>query len=139
MELVARVLAMHVAKRVVRVALVVEHSDTSPLEARRETELPPERRLDVASERPRRSAVRRHHRMEVIVGGAERQETARVALREHDARDKPKRSRGGCDGAIVLEPERDVKSDRRRGSTAIREGGIETIVGRELVEAMSDR
>ena len=139
MDLVARVLAMHVLKRVVRMPLVVESPDTGPLESRWEPELPPKRRLDIPGERPRRSTVRSQHGVDVIVCSAERQEAPVLALRKYDACNEPKRSSRGCDRPVVLEPERHVKSDRLACSSAIGRGRIKTMVGCPFVEASSDR
>src|SRR5690349_1652071 len=106
MQLVARVLAMRVVERVVRMPLVLERPDASPLESRAEPEL-----------------------LEVIVRGAEREEAAPFALREDDARHDPKRSRRGCDRTVVLETQGHVESNRLACLAAIERGRIKSIVG----------
>lgn len=136
-KLMPRVLPMSVVEGVVRVLLIVERSDAGACEAGAEAELPHERRLDVACKRPRGGAVRREHRMNVVVGGAEREEAALLPLRQHDSSDGTKRGRCRGDRPIVLKPDRDVKSDGVARQTAIVRGTIETIVGRSIAGAMS--
>ena len=80
-ELMPRVLPMSVVEGVVGVLLIVERSDAGTFEPGGKTELPHECALDVACKRARGSAVRRERRMQVVIGGAERQEPALLALR----------------------------------------------------------
>ena len=85
MELVARVLAMHVVKGVVGMPLVVERPDAGALESRAEVELPPQAGLHIVSEAPCRMAPCGQRGVDVIVRRTERQETALFALREQHA------------------------------------------------------
>ena len=134
-ELVARVLAMHVVKRVVGMALVLERPDAGPVEPRAETELPSQRRLDVPRERPCRNAVGRQRCMDVIICSAERQQASLFALRKHDARNDAKRSGRGGNRAVILEPDRHVKSERLAWPTAIEWGRMRTILVPSLAGA----
>ncbi|MDB5220896.1 MAG: hypothetical protein JWO86_8823 [Myxococcaceae bacterium] len=127
---------MSVVEGVVCVLLIVERSDAGAFESGAEAELPHERSLDVARERPRGGAVRRESRMNVVGGRAERQEAALLPLPEHDPSDGAKRRLCGGDRTVVLEPDRHVKSDGLAGQAAIVRVTIETIVGRPIADAM---
>jgi len=138
-EQVPRVLPMGVVEGVVRMLLILERSDAGALESRGEAELPDERALDVAREGPRGGSVRRERRMKVVIGGAERQESARLPLLQHHPRnDAPGRLRAG-DRPVVLEPDRHVKSDGLACQAAIGRGTIETIMGSSIADAISAR
>jgi hypothetical protein len=102
---------MSVVEGVVGVLLIVEGSDAGTFEPGAETELPHERALDVACKRARGSAVRRESHMEMVIGGAERQEPALFALLQHDPGDDAERRRCGGERPVVLEPDGHVKSD----------------------------
>ena len=130
---------MSVVEGVVGVLLIVERSDAGTFEPGGETELPHERALDVACKRARGSAVRRERRMQVVIGGAERQEPALLALLQHDPGDDAQRRLRGGDRPVVLEPDGHVKSDGLACAPAIVKATIETMVGRSIAEATSCR
>jgi hypothetical protein len=77
--------------------------------------------------------------MEVVIGSAERQESALFALLQHDPSDDAKRCRSRGDRPVVREPDRHVKSNGLACHAAIVRGMIETIVGRAIAEAMTWR
>jgi hypothetical protein len=70
---------------------------------------------------------------------AERQETSLFTLLQHDSSDDPKRGRGGHDRAIVLQPDRHVKSDRLACRATINRGPMKTIVGLSFADETSRR
>jgi hypothetical protein len=138
-EQMPRVLPMSVVERVVRMLLVVERSDAGPLESSREAELPHERALDVARERPRGSSVARERCVKVVVGDTEREQSAPFPLLEDYPSNHATRRRRDGDGSIILEPDHDVESDGLACQAAIVRGMMKTIVGRSIVGAMNAR
>jgi hypothetical protein len=136
-EQVPRVLPVSVVERVVRVPLIPERSDAGALESGGEPELPDERALDVAREGTSGCSVRRERRMEMVVGGTERQEPARFPLLEHHPSDGPPRRLRGGDRPVVLEPDRHVESDGLACQAAIERGTIETIRGSSIAALTS--
>jgi hypothetical protein len=81
-EQVPRVLSVRVVEGVVRMLLILERSDAGALEAGGEAELPDERALDVARERPRRGSVRREQRWWRLAGRP-RAGSSRGSLTDH--------------------------------------------------------
>ena len=140
MDLVARVLAMHVMKGVVGMPLVVERPDAGALESRAEVELPPQRGLHIVSEAPCRMALCGQRGVDVIIRRTERQQTVLFALARAAPEQGPgARGRRRCDGAIVLEPHGDVESDRLTCAAANGRGRMKTRVGRWFVEGRKER